>query len=75
MEKEPLKENTSMRHVYAIIRSDDFLTDSEISNRVTIIRIVWTRERAEKEVTRLNQVNADKECHYFWQLTRLESER
>lgn len=65
-----------MRHVYAILRSDDFLADPDVPTRVivTVKKIVWTIERAESEVQCLNEVNAWRDCHYLWQLTRLEEE-
>ncbi|MHB1457733.1 MAG: hypothetical protein ACYC0V_12560 [Armatimonadota bacterium] len=31
-----------MRHVYAILRIDDFLLDSDIPAKVTVKKIVWT---------------------------------
>jgi len=30
-------------------------------------RIVWSEELAETEVRRLEELNADKRCRYFWQ--------
>ncbi len=61
-----------MRHVYAIVRSNDFLADRDISSRVTVKKIVYALETAESEVKRLNELSAGKDYHYFWQLTRLE---
>jgi hypothetical protein len=56
-------------HVYAIIRFDRFQDFSEHS--FTVKEIVRSREIAELEVKRLNEMNADKDCTYFWQTTRL----
>ena len=56
-------------HVYAIVRFDRFVQSSEDS--FTVKEIVGTRAIAESEVKRLNEVNADKDCTYFWQTTRL----
>jgi hypothetical protein len=55
-------------HVYAIVRFDRSL---EQQNSFTVKEIVRTEEDAESEVKRLNEVNADKDCTYFWQTTRL----
>lgn len=55
-------------HVFAIVRFDRFL---EQENSFTVKEIVRTQEDAESEVKRLNEVNADKDCTYFWQTTRL----
>jgi hypothetical protein len=40
-------------------------------NSFTVKEIVRTQDIAESEVKRLNEVNADKDCLYFWQTTRL----
>ena len=56
-------------HVYAIVRLDSFKESSE--NSVTVKEIVSTQAMAEAEVERLNELNADKHCKYFWQVTRL----
>ena len=55
-------------HVFAIVRFDRFLS---LENAFTVKEIVRTQEEAESEVKRLNEVNADKDCTYFWQTTRL----
>jgi len=56
-------------HVYAIVRFDRFMESPE--NSFTVKEIVRTQDVAEAEVKRLNEVNADKDCNYFWQTTRL----
>jgi hypothetical protein len=55
---------------FAIVRVDRFQTDDE--HRFTVKRVVWTKEVAEREVRRLNEVNADKDCLYLWQYTRVD---
>jgi hypothetical protein len=56
---------------YAIIRLDlDPIYHDE--ERYTVKRIVWTEEAADAEVERLNRVNADKNCRYFWRYTRVD---
>jgi hypothetical protein len=58
-------------HVYAIIRYDKYIIDYK--NAITVKEIVTSHEDAEKEVERLNRINSDKNCIYFWQTTRLRS--
>lgn len=56
-------------HVYAIIRFDRFNEISEHSFAVK--EVVATQAIAESEVKRLNERNANQDCTYFWQTTRL----
>ena len=53
--------------VFAIIRLDDY---SNIEDGITVKEVVPTLEEAIREVERLNSLNADKGCKYFWQTTR-----
>jgi hypothetical protein len=55
---------------YAIIRLD--LDMSAEEDRFTVKRVVWSQDEAAAEVARLNEVNADKDCRYFWQYTRVD---
>lgn len=65
-----------MKHGFAIIRIDK-IKSRRIFNYdelVIIKKIVWTQIKAEAEVIRLNKLNNNKGCIYFWQLTRIEKE-
>jgi hypothetical protein len=55
---------------YAIIRVDLDVTDDEV--RFTVRRVVWDEETAESEVGRLQDLNREKTCRYFWQYTRVD---
>jgi hypothetical protein len=56
---------------YAIIRLDlDPIYTEE--DRYTVKRVMWSEDEAVAEVARLNEVNADKNCRYFWQYTRVD---
>lgn len=55
--------------VFAIVRYEPDVPDLE--HCVTIKEVVWSEDLAEAEVTRLNELNAEKGCIYFWQMTRL----
>ena len=67
--------------VYAVIRLTTRLGDlqaqegssnaPEVSTSVTIKKVVASIEVARREVERLNELNADKGCRYYWQHTRL----
>jgi hypothetical protein len=62
------------RHAYAVVRVDIFQDETVAwSNRITVKSIEWTEQMAEQEVRRLNGLNAEKQCLYFWQVTRLAS--
>ena len=56
-------------HVYAIVRFDRFADSPE--NSFTVKEIVRSQAVAESEVNRLNELNAGKDCTYFWQTTRV----
>ena len=60
-------------HVYAIVRVDEPFEDIQL--HITVKEIVWSKDKAEQEVERLNQTNSDKGCSYFWQLTRLDNQK
>jgi hypothetical protein len=55
---------------FAIVRIDPFISDE--TSRTTVKMVVWTEEEAEREVERLNAVNAGKDCLYYWQPTRVK---
>ena len=64
----------NQRHAFAIVRVDgplDLNQPEDIANRIMVKEIVGTQALAEAEVARLTQLNADKGCVYFWQITRL----
>src|SRR5947209_12503057 len=66
--------NASFDHGYAIIRLEiDWPKDADIDPHiVTVKKVVRSQEAAEREVERLNKLNAGKGCLYFWEITRLE---
>ena len=60
-------------HAYAIVRyesgSDDLVP---IDLRITVKKVVFDPRYAEAEAKRLNDLNRDKGCYYFSQITRIE---
>ncbi|MEY4394997.1 MAG: hypothetical protein ACO3GX_16885 [Gemmataceae bacterium] len=72
----PESPNAKYDHIYAIIRLERDVITGELLDRnlVTIKKLVRSRENAEQEVDRLNKLNSDKGCDYYFQITRLERE-
>jgi hypothetical protein len=56
---------------FAILRID--LDYEAHEDRLTVRRVVWDQALAEAEVQRLNDLNAGKDCRYFWQYTRVDA--
>ena len=56
-------------HVYAVVRVDDF-HEAFGDDAISIKEVLPTMEQAIHEVERLNELNSDKACHYFWCTTR-----
>jgi hypothetical protein len=58
------------RAAFAVVRVDEYLPPkTAITDRISVKEIVSTLDEAEREVARLNELNADKGCLYFWQHT------
>jgi hypothetical protein len=56
---------------YAVVRYDHYLADDAASEaKVAVKEILPTREEAEREVERLNELDAGRGSTYFWQYTR-----
>jgi hypothetical protein len=60
-------------HVFAIVRFDFPVTEGNLEDRVSVLKVLPTQASAESEVTRLNELNAGKGCKYAVYLTRLVS--
>ena len=67
-----LKPNPRYDHAWAVVRLDMFSTGQLVPDRITVVRVFWTAERATEEATRLNTVNEAKDCLYFATVTRVE---
>jgi hypothetical protein len=66
----------TMNQAFAIVRVDKF-QESTVApeNKITVKKIVWDENIARSEVDRLNAINKEKNCSYFWQVTRVEDKR
>jgi len=68
-----LKPSKKYQHIYAILRYEtDAGENVPIDLRVTVKKVVVDPQFADQEVKRLNELNKDKGCHYFVQITRFE---
>jgi hypothetical protein len=54
-------------HVYAIVRFDP---EMSLENCATVVKVVFSRQLAEQEAARLNELNKAKNCKYVVQTTR-----
>lgn len=54
--------------VFAVVRLDRDI--SVLEDAITVKEILVSEKEAEAEVARLNNINGDKNVHYFWQSTR-----
>ena len=60
--------------VFAVIRFDRFLSDLQpVQRSFTVKEIVFSQREAESEVERLNRLNKEKDCEYFFQPARLRA--
>src|SRR5262245_59924357 len=68
-----MKQNKRYDHVFVIIRVDTFhRAETPWAEMVSVNRVMWDAEAADKEVERLNALNAGKGSSYFAQVARLE---
>jgi hypothetical protein len=65
------KDPKRREQAFAVLRVDDFLNAECLEHRVSVKEVVRSLQIAEREVTRLNELNRNKGCRYFWQSTRL----
>jgi hypothetical protein len=68
MLRAPDKPHLKYPHVYAIVRFDLDMTGE---NAATVVKVIASRELAEKEAARLNEANKGKRCFYRVQTTKL----
>ena len=70
MSRKPAKRE----HVYALLRLDEFHeADAPVEARVTVKKILREKQRAERELKKLNKLYANENCRYWLQETLLLS--
>jgi hypothetical protein len=65
------KPHSKFEHLYAIIRFDIPVDVDDPENSIAVVKVLSTRQAAEKEVARLNHINREKACRYVLYTTRL----
>lgn len=55
---------TTKRPAFCVLRLDE--GQGPIEERIAVTKVVFDLKLAKTEVDRLNEVNADKSCRYFW---------
>ena len=65
--------NLKFEHVFAVVRFDRHMAErfGFDPEQISVKVIVRTEEEADREVERLNALNAEKGAAYFWRLTRI----
>lgn len=71
MERAPDRLHSKYKHLYPIARIDTPFDQADPTNTVTLVRVLISHEAAQIEVSRLNRINADKSCTYFYCTRRL----
>ena len=63
-----------LSRVFAVVRFDRFFGPvTPIEHPFTVVRVMQDEGAAMREVVRLNDVNKDKDCRYYMQVTRWQS--
>ncbi len=62
----PDRPHPKYQHVYPIVRIDLPLDERNAIDNVTVVKVLTSQEGAEIEASRLNRINADKSCTYFY---------
>jgi len=64
------KPHSKYPHVYAVVRFDFPVSQSNPENTAAVVKVLPSRILAEKEASRLREVNSGKRCVYVVQATR-----
>lgn len=72
-----LTPNRQFDHIFVIVRADlfykvDDINSVDFKNYISVSKAFFNEAAAQREVDRLNELNADKRCTYFYLLGRLE---
>ncbi len=71
MHRAPDSPHSKYQHVYPIVRIDTPLDQGDPESKISVVKVLTSQVAAEAEVSRLNQINADKSCTYFYCTSRL----
>jgi hypothetical protein len=70
----PDQQHSKFEHVYSIARVDTPFNQENPTNTVAVVKVLSSQADAEVEIARLNELNADKSCVYFYCTSRLVKE-
>jgi hypothetical protein len=65
------KPNARYKHLYAVLRIDIPVHPDHPESSITVVKVFASKESAEEETARLNRINAEKNCNYHMQITRM----
>jgi len=71
MQRAPDQPHSKFRHVYPIVRIDKPFDEAYPTNTLSVVKVLTSEAAAEIEVSRLNTINANKRCVYFYNISRL----
>jgi hypothetical protein len=71
MKRAPDTPHSKYPHVYPIVRIDTPIGQSDPTSSITVVKVLTSQVAAEAEVSRLNQINAGKDCVYFYCTSKL----
>ena len=71
MQRAPDQPHSKSRHVYPIVRIDKPFDEAYPTNTLSVVKVLTSEAAAEIEVSRLNTINANKSCVYFYNISRL----
>jgi hypothetical protein len=71
MQRAPDRPHSKYPHVYPIVRIDTPIDQSNAKDRITVVKVLTSQAAAEAEVSRLNEINAEKSCAYLYCTSRL----
>ena len=63
--------HSKSRHLYAVVRIDVPVNAENPENSIAVVKVFSSKIAAEREVSRLSELNAGKECRYVLNVTRL----
>ena len=66
MARAPDQPHSKFEHVYPIVRVDTPFNQTNPTNTVAVVKVLTSQADAEVEVARLNELNANKRCVYFY---------
>ena len=65
------KEHSTLEHVYAVVRIDPPINQENPQNSIAVVKVFASEEAAERDLTRLKNLNEAKGCRYFLFTTRM----